>query len=231
MNINTTYNEMWQRTLPLLKSGIVETDPMIFNKKDTRRGMTLLFRPPAHLVASIQSFLQAAQQIEPNQYYYPSTDLHLTVLTIISCQPDFKRHDINVSLYQPIIEEALSTIPPFKIRFQGVTASPNAILIKGYPESNGLELLRHRLREGFKRANLKNSIDHRYAIRTAHLTVIRFRENIKEPTVFADFLEKHLNTSFGLAEINKIELVFNDWYQRAVVGQKIGKYNLAETKF
>ncbi len=214
------YDKLWQQSFPLLQNGQVEIDPLAFSASDTRRGVTLLFRPPSSLLASFDTFLQKARLIEPAQYYYPKSDIHLTVLSIISCYPGFDLQQIDLSEYRALIKKTVQQIPPFQITFKGITASPGSILIQGFEPSGALNQLRNILREQFKNSTLQHRIDHRYFIQTAHLTVLRFTQPIKPKSLTA-LLNEYRNVPFGTCEVNKLELVFNDWYQKEHLTKKI----------
>jgi 2'-5' RNA ligase len=86
--------------------------------------------------------------------------------------------------------------------------------IQAFPENDHLDQIRERLREQFKYSNLENSLDKRYRISTAHMTVMRYRKNIDQPDSLVQMLESYRPHAFGTAHIQELELVFNDWYQR-----------------
>jgi 2'-5' RNA ligase len=212
--MKTIYDNMWRQALPLLKNGQVDTDSLIISKNDTRRGLTLIFRPPAELLDNIQTFLNEARSVEPSQYFYPRSDLHLTVLSIISCYPGFHLNQIKQADYHQLIEVALQKINSFRLTFRGITASPAGVMVQGFDENGQLDLLRESLRDNFKISNLEHSIDKRYKLQTAHLTVIRFAKKLSQPAAFAALAEAYRNEDFGTCQVHEMELVFNDWYQR-----------------
>ena len=74
--------------------------------------------------------------------------------------------------------------------------------------------MRNKLRENFKNTTLEQSIDSRYSIATAHMTVMRFKQKLENPGKLIQIIEKFRNHNFGTFTVDKIELVFNDWYQR-----------------
>lgn len=205
---------MWAGAKPLLQAGDITIDPLIDAKDDPRRGLTLIFRPPESIVSGIQEFLYKAALPEPHQYYYPASDIHLTVLSIISCYPDFHPDPEILTSYQSIIHECIQETPPFTLAFRGVTASPAAVVIQGFNPGNQLNLLRDRLRQRFRDSQLVHTIDQRYPLQTAHLTVVRFRQGLDQPIIFADFIEQHRSTDFGACEVKEMALVYNDWYMR-----------------
>ena len=213
-HMSNPYQRMWRQALPLLQNGQVDTDPMIFSKADTRRGLTLRLRPPAAVLNKVQSFQNEARSVEPEQYYYPREEVHLTALTIISCRSGFGLNQIDAVEYQELIKNAVEQIAPFRLVFRGITASPGAILIQGFDESGHLNRLRQLLRENFNTSRLEHTIDKRYKIETAHLTVVRFTEKLAKAEAFFNLVKKYRNNDFGVCQATELELVFNDWYHR-----------------
>lgn len=208
------YTQMWAYARHNFLQGKTQNDPLLDDPRDDRYGITLLLRPDEATANKIHQFLQHMAVLEPDQYYYPLSDQHLTILSIISCYPGFKLNQIELNAYDAKIKEALQGIPPINIHFKGITASPSTVLVQGFPEDDFLQKLRDQLRHIFKGSSLQHSIDSRYRLFTAHSTVIRFRKPLKNPEAFANQLEKYRETDFGLVKAKQIELVGNDWYQR-----------------
>ena len=223
------YRTLYRQAVAQFRAGVVEIDPLIDAAEDRRYGITLLLRPDPPAREKISAFLDKARSIEPNQYFYPPGDLHVTVLSIISCYTGFRLEDIDPDAYRAVIAEALAACPPFEIRLQGVTASPAGILIQGFPEGPGLGNIRDRLREAFGASALQQSIDKRYVLRTAHLTVIRFRERCANEAAFLDLLEVSRETDFGVLRVTALDLVANDWYQRSARVKLLERFSLQAT--
>ena len=210
----TIYDKMWFESFEKIKRNELEPDPLIDEPNDTRRGITLQAKPDERILDNFQSFLTEAQNIEPGQYYYLPDEIHLTVLSIITCRRGFNLSEISLPDYTGYIEESINNIKPFAIEFKGITASPSCILIQGFPENNFLELIRDNLRTKFADGALNNSIDSRYRIQTAHCTVIRFKSKLKEKQKFINLLESYKDYYFGKTSITEFELVQTDWYHK-----------------
>lgn len=220
------YDKMWKSARLQFESGKCEMDSLIDDNEDQRRGITLLARLEDLLSAEISNFQRELKEVESTQYFQPITDLHLTILSIISCYAGFRLDQIVPEEYQRIIEACLPV--PFTIRFEGITASPSGILIQGFPQNNTLDQLRDGLRIAFKNSNLQHSIDSRYKINTAHLTMMRFKKPLTNPEVFVKLLDKYRAHLFGTMEINHLNLVFNDWYQRTEKVQELATFELKQ---
>ncbi|TCD11115.1 mutarotase [Pedobacter frigidisoli] len=225
MNLADHYNKLYTESIAKIDSGNYEIDHLIDSDDDYRFGITLVIRPDETTKANIQHFLSEVKAIEPGQYYYENSDLHITVMSIISCYVGFKLEDINVEDYVDLINQVLENHKNFKIQFKGLTASPSCILIQGFL-TDTLNEIRDDLRTGFKNSDLQQSIDKRYAIQTAHSTIVRFRSELTYKTELLALMEKYRDYDFGTFEVSKIELVYNDWYQRERFVKKLHEFDL-----
>lgn len=205
---------MYDNAVRRFKEGACEPDAWIDAAGDSRMGLTLRLRPDRQVVNRIQHFLNAARELEPNQYFYGEENIHVTVLSIISCYPGFSASDIVVADYVKVIMESMMGIGPFDLNFQGITASPSCIMVQGFMEEDGLELLRQRLRERMARSGLQQSMDQRYTLQTAHATVLRLKQKLQNKHGFLQLLEKYRNCSWGCSSVSEVELVLNDWYHK-----------------
>lgn len=223
--LSAHYKSMWKTASGQFKSGICDIDPLIASKDDQRRGITLLARPEREIAAEILDFQNELKKLEAHQYHQPHTDLHLTVLSIISCDDKFELNQIESQAYQNLILNCLTE--PITVRLEGITASPSGVLIQGFPEGEGLENLRNELRNKFKSSSLQHSIDSRYKINTAHLTIMRFRQPLANSKEFVKVLDRYRDYAFGMMQISQLHLVFNDWYQRADIVKDLATFELA----
>lgn len=213
-NLGDHYSRLYTESIAKIQQDEYRTDTLMDSPLDTRFGITLLVRPGSEVKQEIQHFLQELQLVEPAQYYYPASDMHVTVLSIISCYPDFDISNITIPDYVKLVENSIQTIQPFEIQFKGITASDSCIMLQGFPKNNMLDELRNNLRSNFRRSALEHSIDKRYSIKTAHATVVRFRQLLERKAAFLELLEKYRNYEFGAFKVENMELVLNDWYQR-----------------
>jgi len=214
MNLSEHYNELFKTSSELILSENYTIDSKINDDSDKRFGITLLVRPNEEIKANIQAFLEELKKTEPEQYYYPNADIHTTILSVISCSEGFTLNKFSTSDYIEIIEKGLVDINEIEIDYRGVTFSPSAIMIQGFPSDDSLNILRDKLRDNFKTSSLKQSIDSRYSITTAHSTVMRFQKKLENPKKLIEVIDKFRNHNFGKFTVEKIELVYNDWYQR-----------------
>lgn len=214
--IQTIYNDMWSGFEVALQNGALETDSLIGSEQDDRRGITALVyleKNNSAVCEKIGNFISDVSHLEPAQYFYPANELHLTLLSIISCVQGLKLQDVDSQAYRELFKQALQDMAPFKVHFRGITASPAAIVIQGFPSDDHLGELRERMRKLYGASSLRTSMDRRYKLEGAHATAVRFRDGVTQPDALKQLLDKYRNYDFGVAEITSLDLVFNNWYQ------------------
>jgi 2'-5' RNA ligase len=221
------YQALWQQSLLKFEQQQFDTDPLLTAIEDRRYGVTLLARPSEQVKQQIQHNLAELMQLEPKQYYYPTTDLHLTVLSLISCYAGFTLSQIDTAAYVELVQQAIKNTGPFRLHFQGITASPSCVLVQGFFEDQQLNQLREKLRSAFGQSTLQHSIDQRYTIQTAHMTVLRFSQQPTNPELFLQKIKALTSVDFGTCLIEELELVGNDWYQRQQNTVLLGRFSLS----
>ncbi len=224
MTLENHYKKLYHDSIDKISSDNYHIDTLIDSKNDRRFGLTLIIRPSNEIKKKIQNFLKNIKEIEPNQYYYPNSDIHITVMSIISCYSDFDMSKIDVQKYIDLTEKCLLKGIDLNITFKGITASPSGVMVQGFMNNNELNDIRNRLRKAFKNSNVEQSLDKRYLIQTAHSTIIRFRKELSQKEKFLELLDNSINYDFGTFKVNKFELVYNDWYQREQYVKKIHEF-------
>ena len=205
--------------------GQPQIDPHLSDKAgDLRRGVTLAFRPPPPVCAAAAAYIQSLAKICPGQYFYRPDELHISVLSLISGTELWEREMPRLDACRPVIGEVLSRCRSFKIHFRGITASPDAVMVQGFPD--GLAVIRDELRAAFARHGLGDMPDRRYQATTAHMTIMRFRKPQSDLKSLVAFLKAIRKTDFGEGEINTIQLLFGDWYASAERARMLQVYRL-----
>lgn len=224
--MQSTYDDIWNRGSELILSGDSESDSQIDNPDDLRRGMTLIFRPSQGVLDKFDDFLRLAEEVEPDQYIYAPTEIHTTVMSIITCAENFGLDQVNDSDYSRLIRSCVDQIEPFAVDFKGITASESCVMAQGFPLDSTLERLRELLRESFGNSALRHSIDERYTIEIAHSTLIRFRNRLSRPREFFELLSQFRSVEWGQKNVFELELVFNDWYHKSDRVEEIARFRV-----
>jgi 2'-5' RNA ligase len=226
MNLNDHYNKLFHDSIQKMKSDSYQTDKLIDSLDDKRFGITLLLRPDNSVKTNIQKFLSKIKTIEPYQYFYPDSDIHITVMSIISCYDGFDLNNITIQDYIDTIEKSINGIDSFKIEFRGLTASPSCLMVQGFYNNDNLNQIRDNLRVNFKKTKLEQSMDKRYSIQTAHSTIFRLKQKFENKEDFLKVVEEYSDFNFGEFKVDSLELVYNDWYQRKEYVKKLHEFNL-----
>jgi len=228
MDLKKHYENLWYKALGKFNQDAFEYDHLIDSDHDKRFGISLIARPSEEVKRKVQHMFEELRKLEPDQYFYPSSQIHITVLSIISAYDGFSLKNINTQDYIKVVEAGLHNRKAFDVHFHGITASPSCIILQGFPQSDELHTIRGRLRELFNDAGLQESIDKRYSIITAHSTVVRFRKKIADHHALINKLKTFRNMDFGKCRISEIELVCNDWYQRKEKSKLLHTFFLPE---
>lgn len=221
------YDQLWNEAIPAFERGEPQLDPFLPDKsKDKRRGLSLAFWPSESVRQNIQTFLQQLAAEFTGQYFYQPEELHVTVLTLISGSELWQREMGDVPAFRTLLGEILRRHAPFKIEFRGVTAAPNAVLIQGFPLDDGLPKIREEVRRSFAQNGLADRLDRRYANSAAHITAVRFCQSRANWRRLANVLKENRQTYFGEMPVEKLKLVFGDWYASADIVKTFDEYHL-----
>ncbi|MEX2514285.1 MAG: hypothetical protein WD398_15380 [Cyclobacteriaceae bacterium] len=230
MDLEAHYQKLHQNALEEIRMNGFSYDSGLEDESDSRRGLTLLLQPKDAIISNFNRFILDLTAVEPGQYAYPSSDIHITIMPIISCYEGFTLDTVGRNPYIHLIDKALKGMKKIKVRFQGVFASTSCLMIKGYPINGELETCRKKLREIFSQSKVPQSLDKRYRLVTAHSTVFRFKQPVKHPDNILSLLGQYENHYFGDQEFDQAKFVFNDWYQRKEKVIPLKTFDLHEQK-
>jgi 2'-5' RNA ligase len=218
---------MWASAAPAVRAGAAAPDPWLSRRaEDGRRGVTLLARPDAAVAGRLGALLAALRRLEPAQHYQPEADLHHTVLSLFTATPDHAPYLARVPAYRDAVREAAAATPPFAVDVRGVTLSAGAVLAQGFPRDGTLDAFRDRLRAALARRGVGDTVDGRYRLVTAHMTLVRFAAPLARPGRFVDALAAARDAEFGTTVVRGVELVFSDWYHTAAIERQLAAYPL-----
>jgi hypothetical protein len=219
------YNKIYTENIGQIRSGNIEVDHFLATgENDSRRGISLIV-PVKQILNNYKRLVGDFSTVEPDQFYYPFEDLHITVFDFVQGTVNYQRNDLLEGLFLRISQNAIDSMGNFKIQMKGIVYSKGAGIIKGY-DDNKLVLIRRKIRELLITHQIKN--DERYESESAHITFTRFRSSLKNPLIFCETMEKNMEVDLGEEEITNLELVEHDWYnsshtKRIIDGIQLGK--------
>ncbi len=209
------YNQMFEESSRSILRGGISLDPHLLNLElDKRLGISLLIPVQNDFLPQINQI----KLLEPDQYFYPSTDWHITLQVIVTGNNQFNPENHPIRKYISILDSVLNDIHSFKIDFHGLTLSDGAVLAQGFSEE--IQKIRKKIRTAFDSEGLV--IHERYFPQTAHVTLMRFRKPLQNPRTFINILKEARNIPFGYYQVNSVKLNICDWYN-----QKEKRYELS----
>jgi hypothetical protein len=135
---------MWQNAMHKYQQSQFEFDDYLSERKDTRRGITLLARPSSKVRSKITEFLSEFSELEPDRYCQPDSDLHINIMSTVAFREDYVLQ--NEYQYCDAVNKILEGVRQFEVEFCGITASLNCVLLKGFPHDESLNNLRNTIR-------------------------------------------------------------------------------------
>jgi 2'-5' RNA ligase len=221
------YDELWRKSPAAWEAGGLRLDLNLRKRTgDPRRGATLAARPDAGVRNRVEAFLREAAAICPGQHFYRPDELHLTVLAVIPGSESWRKEVHSLPACLKVLDEALKNRPAFPVKFHGVTVSPEAVLVQGFPQDDMLARLRDDLRHALRNAGVGDYLDRRYKIAAAHLTVMRFSQPQADWKRLLDFLQAHRETDFGDTRFRSLLLIWSDWCASAKTVRVLREYPL-----
>jgi 2'-5' RNA ligase len=223
------YEKLWDEAVAAFERGEVKIDPRLSDKaKDLRRGVTLVLRPSAAVREAVASFIGRLREICPEQYFYRAEEMHVTVLSIISGTELWQREMERLGECQRIIGDALKRGRTFQIKFRGVTATADSVMVQGFPVDDGLNTVRDSIREAFGSTGLGDMLDRRYRVIGAHMTIMRFKKACADLKGLLAFLKDSREINFGVCDVKSMELILSDWYASAETVRMLEEYRLVD---
>jgi 2'-5' RNA ligase len=206
------YATMWDSAFGAVARGDIDCDTRLAARRDLRRGLTLIARPNEALRARFNAVLDRLAGLEPNQYRYPVSDMHVTILSLFTASENSAQQLLRLADYRSAVSVALKGMKTVEIDFAGISLSRSAVLAQGFPRGPALETLRERLRVQLRDRGLNASLDQRYRLVTAHTTLFRFVAPLQDANGFAALLTSMRDEPLGSMRVDEVELVINDWY-------------------
>lgn len=221
------YEKLWRQAVAAFEQRKPRLDPFLRDRAgDQRRGVTLIARPDLEVVGRVAKFLREIAAAAPEQYYYQPAEFHVTVLSVIPVCDSWQKFRQRLPEYLAALDTVLRNRGAFSIAFRGVTASPEAVMIQGFPVDNALKQVRDELRAALSRRGLEENLDRRYRLVAAHLSVARFSAPMADWKPLHALLAVHRETDFGESRVRSLQLIENDWYASADTVRTLREYPL-----
>jgi 2'-5' RNA ligase len=146
---------------------------------DMRCGVNIICRPTIEIVEYIVSTQEYLRVLEPDQYYYPPSDLHLTLVEICHSRTPEEVAPI-ARVVGPELNRIAAMTSPSKVDSPMLVFDSHAVALNFLPADDALQNARQAILEGL--ANLGISTDARYETRSAHVTLMRYITPLHSPS-------------------------------------------------
>lgn len=188
----------------------------------------MILRPSRIVAQRVRGLQDRLANVAPGQYLYPSSDLHFTVLSVYPASEKYVGTGEILRSCEKAVARAVADASPIELDLCGVISSDDSIMVKGYPVTDGLENLRYSIRHQIKATPFGAVLDSRYSIRSAHMTILRYRKPVADMAALASIVARLDNVPLGRFNTGAAELVENDWYMRAAAVNLVRTFQLGK---
>jgi hypothetical protein len=217
------YDRIHDSNIGDIGEGRVEIDRYLATaENDPRLGISLII-PIVRNSGRYRELVDRFESVEPDQYYYPFGNLHITIFDFIQGTGSYRRDDLLEKAFLEISREAVEAVGPFAIHFRGVAFSAGAGILRGY-DGDALISIRRNIRMLLRERGIRN--DERYESESAHVTFTRFRAALRNPSLFLETIEAARAFDLGVEEVSSLELVEHDWYNSLRTKRVVGRIGL-----
>ncbi len=138
---------------------------------DRRFGVSIIARPPALLIDQIRTAQRRLRLAEPDQYYYPWSDLHLTVLSVrFNCS--VQEMNSIAATVKGAMPELLTGLAAPNLVSPAIFADRHTVSLQFDQADNHLLKLRERLSHRLNRAGIKSEFH--FSRPVAHVSIARY---------------------------------------------------------
>jgi len=138
---------------------------------DRRCGVNLACRPPNDVATAVRFVQKILSQFEPDQYYYPPSDLHLTLVEICHSRSLEETSNLADSI-RTKLRDVVASLPAPRLMSPMLGFDARACAVNFFPADGTLRSVRQSIREQL--VKLRVAIDSRYEPQSAHLTIMRY---------------------------------------------------------
>jgi len=176
----------------------------IFKNTPIKESLTIVARLPLQALRNIKKLISELKRIEPSHYYYPTGQLHLTILGNIPAEINVKR--VNRTIKETILLYSLN------FNLWGLGSNVYCSSISAYPISFSIHKLREKLRQklGGVGADYKKPTLTKQLSLYEYMGWINYLRFLKKPKQkLLDKLYELKDRNFSKATIKRIEVYKN----------------------
>lgn len=223
LSSRSLYDSIYDNNIVDIESGNIKIDEYLKGSKlDSRMGVSLII--PIHSISySYSNLVSSLKKIEPEQYYYPTRDLHITIFDYVQGTEKYVRNTELEKAFIEISKQSLKIVHAFPITLRGIVFSNEAGIIQGY-DTNILFKIRGKIRGLLNQNGIKNN--ERYESESAHITFMRFMNPLQKAKELCKFINENRELKIGFPTIEEVEMVEHDWYNHKISKRIIEKIKI-----
>jgi hypothetical protein len=202
------YDGIASRGRAALATGAVLPDPLPVDG-GTRWGVSAVFRPGVWTPALATCAVELARLLGDGHAVYRADTLHVTLRQFENHRTRIPDDDPDLSRYRETLSAFASAHAPVRIALCGLAASPEGVLVQGWPHDD-LQRPRRDLHDELVAAGvpLAGPEAARERLRdSAHATLAIYGGAVARAAALAAFVERHRSTDFGDCVLDTVRLV------------------------
>lgn len=194
---------------------------------DQRYGVNLIVRPPLSVISYIHTIQDRLRAHEPRQYFYPSDDLHLTLIELCSSRSQSEAEAL-AAVVVNVLPEMVQTASRAVLVRPLLGYDRRACAVNFLPADQRLQALRDHFTAQLLRQGV--TITPRYAPQSAHVTIMRYLRPLhSERSAWIELLEAEPGSAIAW-QVNAIWVTWGaTWYGMQECTKMKGPYTLGYT--
>lgn len=194
-------------------TGLKPLDVVPFDYSELPENYTLVARPDDATIEQICNLQKKLQTIEPNHYYYPSSQLHLTLIGLLPSSLD-------VTNVIDVVSDVLKKYD-LKFRMKGVGSNKYCTSVSAYPLGFSIHQLREEIRAGLE----VHGDDFATHLDTyEYMGWVNYMRYTKTPSEkLLEAIRSYIDTDLGMMVPRSVELYLNKSKILAPGGSKLIK--------
>ena len=211
--IEDEFQTIWNRFSNELRitGGKIDLDVSTHNAS-VQRVLTTVVRVCPEACSRISDTLKHISRDYPEHYYYPSSDLHFTIL---NCMPFLENPDrlepSDIQRIASLLDDVFYSYKPFVVELKGLNLFPTTVFVQVFDLSGTIASMRHQIRQRLKNDAWHPQIESQQLLPKpiiSYVNAIRFQYRV--PREFVDVISQYRKAKLGFCQVQEVELVTTD---------------------
>jgi len=166
--------------------------------------LSVIIRPPQHIVSSVASTLERLREVGSHHYYYPADSMHVTV----GSASRFISDSSNAAAHLLELRAVIGSYPSFDLTLCGLNVSPSTVFAQVIPHGRTLRGLREGLRMPGPPSGEVSAFGVYVRDLLPHMNIVRFSGHVTAG--FLKEVSRSRQVCFGRWTVREVEVVRTD---------------------